>query len=274
VSSQGNSGTHTVRAVDRAFSILSAVTIEGATLTELAQHSGLPLPTVLRLLETAQASGFIERTANSRYIPGPALLRIAYKFDPEGMVRSSIRDAIERLRDKTDETVAFDVQEGAERYCVDSLESRQSVRRSRSRLETYRPFYVGAAGKVLIAFGDSERLLRMVPQQHSLGSGEIRGVAELTEQCEKVRRDGYAFAPMEVDREAWGMAAPVFVEELLYGVLVVSAPMTRSEDIHVQRCIEECCEAAEQLTRRLSVIFGGRGQPIRNLRAPSPSAMP
>lgn len=262
-----------MRAVDRAFSILSAVTIEGATLTELAQHSGLPLPTVARLLETAQSSGFIERTAKSRYIPGPALLRIAYQFDRDGMVRSSICDTIERLRDKTDETVAFDVQEGAERYCVDSVESRQSVRRSRRRPDARQPFYAGAAGKVLIAFGDSERLLRMVPQEHILGSGTIRGVAELAEQCEQVRQDGYAFAPMEVDREAWGMAAPVFVEDLLYGVLVVSAPMTRSEVVHVKRCIKECCEAAEQLTRRLSVIFGERGQAGRNLRAPSPSVL-
>lgn len=257
MSPRNGRGAYRVRSVDRAFKVLSALTIEGATLTELAQHSQLPLPTVLRLLETAQSSGFIERTAKNRYIPGPALLRVAYRFDPDGMVRSTIRDAIERLRDTTEETVAFDVQEGGERYCVDSVESRQAVRRSR-RLDTRHPFHTGAAGKVLIAFGDSERLLSLVPEEHTLGSGTIRRVTELAKQCEEVRRAGYAFAPMDVDREAWGAAAPVFVEDLLYGVLVVSAPMTRCEDIHVARCIDECRDAARLLTKKLSVIFGGR----------------
>lgn len=68
----------TVRAVDRAFDLLGCFSAEQKTitLTEAGRAVGLPLSTVSRLLGTLEASQFVRRLADGRYMPGSRLLRI------------------------------------------------------------------------------------------------------------------------------------------------------------------------------------------------------
>ncbi|MSQ63411.1 MAG: IclR family transcriptional regulator [Betaproteobacteria bacterium] len=67
-----------VRAVQRAFDLLALLGAErpGATLSELARDSTLPVSTVARLLATLEQSGFVRRDPDNRYRPGTRLVQI------------------------------------------------------------------------------------------------------------------------------------------------------------------------------------------------------
>lgn len=66
-----------VRAVQRAFALLGCFGVghRGATLSELARQSHLPISTAARLLATLEQAGFVERGARG-YMPGVQLARI------------------------------------------------------------------------------------------------------------------------------------------------------------------------------------------------------
>src|SRR5688572_32347883 len=64
-----------VRAVQRAFELLGLLG-NGATLSELARGSTLPVSTVARLLATLEGAGFVRRDLEGRYAPGARLLQV------------------------------------------------------------------------------------------------------------------------------------------------------------------------------------------------------
>jgi len=67
-----------VRAVQRAFDLLALIGLrpDGATLSELARESGLPVSTAARLVASLEHTGFVERDAEGRYRAGARLLQV------------------------------------------------------------------------------------------------------------------------------------------------------------------------------------------------------
>ncbi|UNX54893.1 IclR family transcriptional regulator [Georgenia sp. TF02-10] len=72
------STTNGVQSVDRAVDLLEALTDLGgdATLSELAGASGLPMPTIHRLMRTLVARGWARQAPSRRYTLGPNLIRL------------------------------------------------------------------------------------------------------------------------------------------------------------------------------------------------------
>ncbi|MPV50339.1 MULTISPECIES: IclR family transcriptional regulator [unclassified Pseudactinotalea] len=68
----------TVQSVDRAVELLELLTDAGgqATLSELAEHTDLPLPTIHRLMRTLLAHGYVRQLPSRRYTLGPRLIRL------------------------------------------------------------------------------------------------------------------------------------------------------------------------------------------------------
>ena len=65
-----------VAAVDRALSILDALTDEKISLAELSKRTGLYKSTVLRLLASLLRAGFVQRDAHGHYRPGREIARL------------------------------------------------------------------------------------------------------------------------------------------------------------------------------------------------------
>ena len=65
-----------VAAVDRALSILDALTEDQVTLAELSKRTGLYKSTVLRLLKSLEKFGYVLRTADGTYRLGSKVLSL------------------------------------------------------------------------------------------------------------------------------------------------------------------------------------------------------
>jgi IclR family transcriptional regulator, acetate operon repressor len=67
-----------VQSVDRAFSLIEHLADGGGSLTlsELGARSGLPMPTIHRLLRSLVAQGYVRQEPSRRYAIGPRLIRL------------------------------------------------------------------------------------------------------------------------------------------------------------------------------------------------------
>lgn len=234
--------------------MLKAVRSEGSTLADLAAEADIPRPTALRLVRTLEAEGFLRR-ADGLYVLGPAVARLRQTPYPDQTMRVLVHDVLVELRDALNESCAYWVLDGTRRICVDAAESNQSIRwQSRLGLELSLP--IGAGGKVLTAFSDTEGILAATSTSEgkfTLADGRVRSLEDLRTELVRVKRLGYATSKGESTSAAWGAAVPVFVHGSLAGALSVIMPSERRHPVAER--IAACKAAAQRLQHKAEQIY-------------------
>jgi IclR family transcriptional regulator, acetate operon repressor len=99
--------SETARTVERALGLLAEVSAGGGpTLSECARRTGLAPSTALRLLRTLEATGFIDKHANT-YHPGTRLIQLgALALGRQSLV-GQVRPSLERIVERTGESTYF-----------------------------------------------------------------------------------------------------------------------------------------------------------------------
>lgn len=221
-----------VEAVERAIVLLQCFEEPGEalSLSVLAQRSGLYKSTILRLAGSLLHTGFLRRAEDGRYLLGPELRRLGELSRSKLTLEPLIRPALRRLTAVTQETASFYVREGDERVC---LYRENSPRSARHHLEegTRHPLGTGAAGAVLVSYGDET-------------SQEPQAV-ELRETGAFVSRGGR-------DPDLSAVAMPVVNKQgELLGVLTVSGLISRFTGEHIEAARVLLRETVRALEPRL-----------------------
>ena len=225
-------GADGVAAVDRAFSILAALSeqSEPLPLAELSRKTGLYKSTILRLLASIEAAGYATRLPDGRYSLGPMALRLGLAYENQTPLRLHVMPILHDLVAQGTESASFHIRHGADtRICLFRVNSNHSTL-DRVKAGDILPLNRGAAGRVIGAF--------------SGGADEDR---------EDLARTGYALSRGERDPSCSGLAAPVFgLNSSLVGALSLSGPGERFTDEAVLRMRDLLLEA----TRMLSTSLG------------------
>ncbi len=145
-----------VAAVDRALSILAA--FEDGTrqleLAELARRTGLYKSTLLRLAVSLERGGMLRRGADGAFRLGPALFRLGTLYRDSFDLRDLAVPVMQRLADRTGESVSFYVREGDKRVCLFRVHATQHRLLHYLLPGTEFPATTGAAGKVITAWSE------------------------------------------------------------------------------------------------------------------------
>ncbi|WP_133150776.1 IclR family transcriptional regulator [Frankia canadensis] len=144
---------NTVQSVLRASSLLDCFADgrRDSTLTELAAATGLTTSTAYRLLRTLTQAGLLWREPHSeRYLPGPALLRLARSVLDTGDVASS-REVVESLAVRTGLPVSVAVRVGDGVETILGADG-DGVALPDPRTLPRLPLHATALGKVLLAY--------------------------------------------------------------------------------------------------------------------------
>lgn len=196
------------QAVHRVLRILRCWTVNDATLslTEIAQRTGLTLPTAHRMIKALQRETFlVQDSVSGRYALGPTIMDLArallQRADQDELAVTAIPH-LERMRAITGETVGLHVPMGDLRLCVAELVSLQPIRTATGVGRTY-PLPAGASGKILVAW--SEERLDIVNRANVPGAQRSKLEAEL----EQVRRRRYATSHGETIVGASALALPI-----------------------------------------------------------------
>jgi DNA-binding IclR family transcriptional regulator len=180
----------------RAVALLERVAAaDGAlTLAEATAASGLPKPTVHRLLATLEDAGLVMRDSEARRIaPGPRLARLALSALLNGASRAPRHAVLASLARDVGETVNLTMLDGSQVVYLDRVETQWPLRVSLqpgSRV----PLHCTASGKLLLALQPQARRRALVDALalERYTDRTITTREGLLRALDRIRRDGHA----------------------------------------------------------------------------------
>jgi DNA-binding IclR family transcriptional regulator len=192
------------RVLDRSLAMLFelAAADEPLPVTELARRADLPGSTAYRLVDELEGHGLIDRDDGGLAL-GLRVLELARRIE-DRLVASLIEPArgiMRTLAHEHDETVLLTAPAGRFAIGLDAVEPPRPVRLSLGRWRVA-PMYLGASGKVLLAFLAPRAAERVL-------AGVDHDVERLSRQLARVREQGVAVTHGELDPGVSAVASPL-----------------------------------------------------------------
>jgi IclR family acetate operon transcriptional repressor len=253
---RANGDRHNIQSVDRALFLLETIAEAGgeATLTELANRTGLNISTCHHLLATLIQRGFAAKVPGRRlYALGARILDLGHACLQVDLPRRA-QPYLENINRATGETVHLAALQGDSVVTLAVREARHAVRVDTGKIGRLEAPHATSVGKAILAWLPEDEMQRIL-------SGGMKRYTEKTitefplllESLRVVRRNGYA-----IDREEYlpGVicvgAAIRDQAGTVIGAISASTPTMRASEEHISLMRDEINAA----TRALSAEFG------------------
>ncbi len=183
-----------IQSIKRALLILEIIARAGgsAKLTHISAKATLGKTTAHNILKTLHSLGYVKKGISTKqYHLGERILNIARTAGDDHELKRRLRPILERISEKSKETVYLAVLSGDEVFYLDAVESTQMLRSTRPIGER-EPVGGSAIGQIFLAFvpGLSERL--------TADPGESIS-DEVQKQVTRVANVGYSIAVEMLD---------------------------------------------------------------------------
>lgn len=203
----------TVSALERGISVLRCFSQDRPVLgyAEIARITGIPRPTVNRLVATLQATGMLKPDATSdRFTLGPGVVSLARVFLASLDVRAVARPRMQAMAEEVSASVYLAVRDGMEMVLIEACRPRSSILSPRLDVGSRAPLATSALGRAYISaleegprnqLVDSLRLLRG-PEWDSQAPGLARALDD-------ARRLGYCLSLGDFHHEINSVSVPL-----------------------------------------------------------------
>jgi IclR family acetate operon transcriptional repressor len=216
-----------VQTVTRAFELLDRIADNGdpVTVSALATESGLPLPTVHRLLKTLVALGYVRQLPSRRYALGPRLIRLGENAGRA--LGAAAHPFLAELVDSTGETANLAMRESDLVVYVAQVPSRHAMRMFTEIGRRVLPHCTGVGKALLSKLSDDE--VKAIVQRVGMPALTDRTITDLDAllaDLELIRARGWAEDNGEQEIGVRCLAVPV-VGTGIAAALSVSGPEAR-----------------------------------------------
>jgi IclR family KDG regulon transcriptional repressor len=179
-------------------------------ISNLAKRLLLPKSTVHRLASTLIDAGLLEQNPeNGKYHLGLVVFELGSLVRRKMDFSAEAKPYLMSLREKTGETVHLAILDYSSILCVNTLESKQTIRMTLD-VGRRKPAYCTAEGKVLLAYQTPEVVERMLSGQLLRRTpNTIVDEQELRQELIAIRSRGYAVDDEESEQGLRSLAAPV-----------------------------------------------------------------
>ena len=245
-----------VQSLERAFAVLEAMADAGGTvgLSRLATESGLPLPTIHRLVRTLVDLGYVRQDPSRRYVLGPRLIRLGESASR--MLATWALPYLHGLVESLGETANLAMLDGDQVVYVAQVPSRHSMRMFTEVGRRVFP-HCTAVGKALLAQRDRESVEAMLARTGMPAQTEhtITDRQAFLESLARVAEQGYAVDEQEQELGVCcvAVAVPGAPSPI---ALSVSGPEPRMSQDVIDRAAPLLADAAGRLSEDLQ-----RGDP-------------
>ena len=259
-----------VRSLNRALLILQIVALheeEPLSLARIARESGLPKPTVHRLAGVLRDSGMLQRDEEGNYLPGPMLLVMGTNYLRKMRLREASRSALVRLHRITSQAVYLAVPQSPWIVNVARIESNEAAPVA-DPVGSLNPQHTTAGGKVLLAFGDSDGIRRLLASGLTAKTpNSITDSEALLRELTSVFDRGYATEVSENENGVVSVAAPVLNHSRrAVGAIGISGHRTDTSNLVLRSWATELVATAAHISQDLGWT-GGAGGFFGNRRA-------
>ncbi|TDD03655.1 IclR family transcriptional regulator [Saccharopolyspora terrae] len=200
-----------VQSVERTFELLELMADAGGevALSELAERSGLPLPTIHRIIRTLVNSGYARQQPSRRYALGPRLIR--FGETASRALGSWARPYLAELTEATGESANMAVLDGAQIVYVAQVPSPHSMRMF-TEVGRRVDAHATAVGKAVMATMPSDEVTQLLSRTAMNPQTErtITEVEAMHEELDRIRKQGYAIddGEQEVGVRCYAVAVP------------------------------------------------------------------
>jgi IclR family acetate operon transcriptional repressor len=241
-----------VQSIERAFGLLETMADHGGMmgLSQLATASGLPLPTIHRLLRTLVELGYLRQEPNRQYALGPRLIRLGESSSH--MMSVWALPHLARLVDEIGESANLAMLDGDRIVYVAQAPSRHSMRMFTEVGRRVLP-HCTAVGKAIMADMAPEDVREVLARtgmpQHTPST--ITDPDEFAHALEDTARQGYAIdeGEQEVGVRCVAVAVPDAPARL---AISLSGPATRMTEELVDRAVPLLRDAGTKLSQELA----------------------
>lgn len=248
---------YNIRVVDRSLSVLELLADgKPRSLTEISRELKISNSSVFRMLATLASHNFIEKDENSgEYSLGLSCLKMAGAFYKSVDVRRQAMPVLERLRDKTSETVHLGVLDEMQVVYLEKLHGLHAIGLMSSSIGGRSPSYCTGLGKVLLAFQDPDEVARKLNdlQLKQFTENTITDIPTLLSHLAEIRAKAYGFDEQEHEAGVCCIAAPIFgLAGKVIGAISISGPAERLEPVREkQELIQWITEAASDISESM-----------------------
>lgn len=245
--------TRTVKTADTLLSVINSLQqLDGAGVTELAEHLGLAKSTVHDHLATLREHGYVIKDENTYYLSLRFLDHGTYASNRLS-IQDAIEPSIERLAEDTEEAVWFTMEENGELvYLFRAIGERgiDLICRPGSRV----PIHTTAAGKAILANYSNEQV-RDIAGERKLTTRTPKTVTDLNtllDDLEAIRDGSVAITRGEDYLDVTSVAATVSVSGQTVGAVSVSGPTLRFPENQLKETKATLLASVNEIELRLS----------------------
>ena len=241
-----------VQSVERSLELLELMADASGdvTLSQLAASSGLPAPTIHRLLRTLVARGYVRQEPSRRYALGPRLIRLGESASR--MLGSWARPHLTALMDTLGETANLALLDGDEAVYVAQVPSRHSMRMF-TEVGRHVALHCTGVGKALLTERTDEQVSALLART-GMPARTPRTITEpdkMLEELAAIRARGYSVD--EGEQEIGVRCVAVTVPDTPTPTAIsVSGPAARVTDDLVDDAVPLLHQAAQKLSAELS----------------------
>jgi IclR family transcriptional regulator, acetate operon repressor len=246
-----------VQSIERAFDLLEMLADAGGALglSELAAASGLPLPTVHRLMRTLVNRGYVRQEASRRYALGSRLIRLGETSSR--MLGTWLRPFLAQLVRLTGETANLAMLDGDEVVYIAQVPSPHQMRMFTEPGRRVRT-HCTAVGKALLAQLPPAEARAMLERDGMprFTPATITDPDLLLAHLEVIRKQGHAIdeGEQEVGVRCFAVAVPDAPAAL---AISTSGPQTRMTDDAAERIVPALKRIASEISETIAAEGAG-----------------
>lgn len=242
---QENGTGREVKTTITVFTIIEALQqLDGASVSELANHVGLAKSTIHNHVKTLTNKGYLVNS-NGYYHLGLKFLDHGYQAQEHLQVTGVISPTLTHLADETGELAWVVVEEHGKAVNLTMSAGDQAVRTAdRVGLRTHLHFH--AAGKAILAHLPDERVNEII-EEYGLPAATENTITDrdtLFEELHVIQQRGYSFNDCEAVKGLRSVAAPIIADGKVIAAINVIGPSKRLQGEKFRKTIPEAVQGA------------------------------
>lgn len=207
----------TISSVNHAIDVIELLSEHGpTTVTDIARETGLPRPTIYRLLRTLTNRG-ITRADGKRHLLTLRLHELGVRAGATDLLQIRVQPILDRVVAETGLTAHFAVLDGDTAAYIAKRDGAGAIQMT-SRVGWRAPLHCTAVGKVLLGAGGIPDGLRLSRQT----ANTITEHDALAKAVDRVRQQGFALDDEELLPGLRCVAVPMREDSVVIGALSVS----------------------------------------------------
>lgn len=255
-SGSGERGTYQIRALERGLDILEAFSLNTPELAigDFAKHTGLPKPTIVRLLSVLVGRGYVERVdGTERYRLGVRTLETGSVYLESTSLEAEARPIMKRLADATGQTVNLGILDNFQVVHIVVVPPDRPVRFWAS-IGKREDAYLSGLGKVLLSNLSADVLHSYLQQpREAVTANTIVEAEALERELNLTAERGYAVDDEESNPGVVCVAVPIrdSTTSVVAAVSISGAKAEFEGTEAMRELVEQVQDAAAQISARL-----------------------